>query len=133
VSLLIRPLSSLQRDVFLLNSHPDHFIEALASYDAGHRLLRTYAASLQSSLTRVISIALPYSGGLPVSDSGTCDLLTPSCAFLGSVDLVHFPLGNLGVPSPDYSGNNADIQNRAALTLLRPTKSDNANKSVYEY
>ncbi len=68
-----------------------------------------------------------------MSDSGTCNLLTPFHAFLGSVVLVNFPLGNLRVPSPDYSGKNGDIQHPANLVLLRHTKSFNANKLVSEY
>ena len=95
--------------------------------------MRTYAVRLPSSLKRVISSALPYSGGLPVSDSGTCNLLTPLCAFLGSVGLVNFPLGNLRVPSPGHPGKNGDIQHPANLVLLRHTKSFNANKLVSEY
>ena len=36
-----------------------------------HLLSRSYEASMPSSLTRVISSTLPFSGGLPVSDYGT--------------------------------------------------------------
>lgn len=62
-----------------------------------------------------------------MSDSGTYNQLTPCCAFLDSVVLEHFPFGNLRVPSPDYSGKNADIQHCADLYLLRHTESFNAS------
>ena len=81
----ILPLSSLQSDVFLLNSHPGHFTVALTSYDAGHLLLRTYEANLPSSLTRVLSITLPFSGNLPVSGYGTSGYETRLLVFLDSL------------------------------------------------
>ena len=68
-----------------------------------------------------------------MSDSGTCNKLTPFYAFLGSVVVVNFPLGNLRVPSPNYSGKNGDIQHPANLVLLRHIKSFNANSLVSEY
>jgi hypothetical protein len=61
-----------------------------------------------------------------VSDSGTYNQLTTFYAFLGSMALEHFPLGNLRVPSPDYSRENADVQHCAGLDLLRHTESISA-------
>ncbi len=54
-----------------------------------------------------------------MSDSGTSSYAAPLHAFLGSAAVIHFPLGNLRVSSPDHSGDNADIQHRAAPCPLR--------------
>ena len=86
----IRRLATLQSDVFLLNSHPGLFTVAITAYAAEasrirHPFSRSYGVILPSSLRRILSSTLPYSGYLPVSDSGTIDHNTPSMVFLGSM------------------------------------------------
>ena len=105
----IRPLSSLQSPVFLLNSRLGLFTAATSGSPERVRFtllwrpfFRSYGSNLPSSLTRVRSRALGYSPCLPVSVYGTVTgWLTPE-VFLGSMESVasvlpkqdsHSPLG----------------------------------------
>ena len=105
----IRPLSSLQSPVFLLNSRLGLFTAATSGWPEQVRFtllwrpfFRSYGSNLPSSLTRVHSRALGYSPCLPVSVYGTVtEQLTPE-VFLGSMDSTasvlpkqdsHSPLG----------------------------------------
>ena len=93
----IRRLSTLQSDVFLLNSHPGLFTvthkgSACTTSPHGHPLSRSYGVILPSSLERVLSSALPFSGYLPVSGYGTISYETLLRVFLGSRASVTSPL-----------------------------------------
>ena len=76
----IRPLSSLQRPVFLLNSRLGHFT---AAYFRRHPLSRSYGVNLPSSLTTLLPLVLGFSPHLPVSVCGT-GALVYTRAFLAS-------------------------------------------------
>ena len=79
----IRRLATLQSDVFLLNSQQGLFTvtfepSSVKITTLRHPLSRSYGAILPSSLKRVISSTLPYSGYLPVSDYGTSSYILAS-------------------------------------------------------
>ena len=87
----IHCLSTSQSDVFLLNSRPGFFTVTFQTPRAGasssrYPICRSYGARLPSSLRRVISSTLPYSGYLPVSDYGTSGYTTHKRVFLGSME-----------------------------------------------
>jgi hypothetical protein len=96
-------LTTLQSDVFLLNSQPGLFTVAIGASSAKitllrHLISRSYEVILPSSLGRVLSIAFPYSGYLPVSDYGTIGYKTHSGVFLGSTVSVTSPQAYLWLP-----------------------------------
>ena len=129
----IRCLSTLQSDVFLLNSQPGLFIvtqkgSICTTSPFGYPLSRSYGAILPSSLERVLSSALPYSGYLPVSDYGTNGHDTHLRAFLGSVALMSSPLTYRRLPITPYPAFRRSYRfgrRRPTLrtsSLLRPLK-----------
>ncbi len=77
MSLPIRPLASLQRAVFLLNSRLGRFAAAprrsgsKSRHGQGHPLSRSYGVNLPSSLTWFLSRTLGFSPCPPVSVCGT--------------------------------------------------------------
>ena len=99
----IRRLTTLQSDVFLLNSHPSLFTVAIIAYAAEasqirHPFSRSYGVILPSSLRRILSSILAYSAYLPVSDSGTIDHETSAMVFLGSMVSATSPALAIGLP-----------------------------------
>ena len=124
----IRCLSTLHSDVFLLNSHPGLFTvthkgSPCAGSPHGHPLSRSYGVILPSSLERVLSSVLPFSGYLPVSDYGTSSYETLLEVFLGSRALMPSPLTYRRLPSsltPHFCGatdKNEDVQHFAHLAF----------------
>ena len=77
MSLPIRPLASLQRAVFLINSRLSRFAAAFAGsgsksrHPQRHPFFRSYGAILPSSLTWFLPRTLVFSTRLPVSVCGT--------------------------------------------------------------
>ena len=80
-------LATLQRDVFLLNSHSSLFsvtsirLKRMLLHKSRHPFFRSYGVILPSSLTRVLSSALGFSPHLPVSACGTITYSTHSKGF----------------------------------------------------
>ena len=76
--------------MFLVNSREGLFVAtswAFGSkflYSSRHTFFRSYGASLQSSLTRVLPRALEYSSHPPVSVYGTGNIISRLEAFLGT-------------------------------------------------
>ena len=130
--------------MFLINSRLGLFIAAPRRFGGEplhalrHTFFRSYGASLQSSLTIVLSSALGYSPRLPVSVCGTDCVLTPYEAFLGNVRSVTFRARPLVLRLRDRPADlPTDPPTRiqlhptgVPLTLLRPPFGDNANTQV---
>ena len=129
----IHCLTTSQSDVFLLNSHPGLFtVTQLGSPCAGspngHPISRSYGTILPSSLRRVLSSVLPYSGYPPVLDYGTIGYTTRLQVFLGSRVSVTSPLAYRRVPITSHpaSRRNYGFGRRhptlRSLNLLRHCK-----------
>ena len=129
----IRCLSTLQSDVFLLNSQPGLFTvtqsgSPCAGSPNGYPISRSYGTIMPSSLRRVLSSALPYSGYPPVLDYGTIGYKTHLQVFLGSRVLVTSPLAYRRLPITPYPAFRRSYRfgrRRPTLrspSLLRPLK-----------
>ena len=108
--------------MFLINSREGLFVATSSAfwsksiYRSRHTLFRSYGASLQSSLTRVLPRALEYSSHPPVSVYGTGNITSRLEAFLGTtVSTIQSALRR------DCSACRVSVECTADLPTVQPT------------